>query len=128
MPVPLLIDPATRPDEAWADPKRGNFRWRTLLSSDKTASDTFTVGIMSLATGDHWAVHRHAEAEIYFGLAGEADIEVDGNLFRLRPETLLYIPGNAFHGIPPTTAPLRFLYAFATDRFDTIAYTFGDGG
>lgn len=126
MPVPLLIDPASRPDEGWADPNKGRFRWRTLLSSDTMDSGTFTTGIMTLALGDHWAVHRHAEAEIYLGLAGEADVEVDGKLYCLRPETLLYIPGDTFHGIPPTIGPLRFFYAFATDRFDTIAYTFRD--
>jgi hypothetical protein len=49
-------------------------------------SDTFTTGIMSLAAGDHWPVHRHAEAKFYFGLSVEADIEIDGKLYRLNPE------------------------------------------
>ncbi|MFG5119349.1 cupin domain-containing protein [Methylorubrum sp. POS3] len=126
MPTPLLIDSNDRPDEVWADPVRGRFRWRTLLSSDVTASDTFTAGIMSLEAGEHWAVHRHAEAELYFGLAGEADVEVDGKIYRLKPETLLYIPGNVFHGIPTTSASLRLFYTFASDSFDTIKYTFRD--
>ena len=126
MPVPLFIDPASRPDEEWVDPSKGRFRWRTLLSSDEMDSDSFTAGIMTLAPGDHWAVHRHAQAEIYLGLAGEADVEVNGRLYRLRPETMLYIPGNAFHGIPATTSSLRFFYAFAADRFKDIEYTFRD--
>lgn len=124
MPVPLLVDPNDRPDQTWADPKRGEYNWRTLLSSDLMDSDTFNCGIVSMKAGDRWAVHRHAEAEIYLGLTGEADIEVDGRLFRLQPERLLYIPGNVFHGIPPTLGPFRFFYAFATDRFDKIRYIF----
>ncbi len=126
MPVPLLIDPANQREEAWADPKRGAIRWHTLLSADAMDSDTFTAGIASLAVGEHWAVHRYAEPELYFGLAGEADIEVEGKLYRLKPEMLLYIPGNAFHGIPPTSQPIRFFYAFATDRLSTVDYIFRD--
>jgi quercetin dioxygenase-like cupin family protein len=124
MPIPLLVHPANRPDETWSDPKRGDISWRTLLSAGVMDSDTFTAGIASLAAGDRWAIHRHAEAELYFGLTGEAEIEVEGKLYRLKPEALLFIPGNAFHGIPLTKGPLRFFYVFATDQFDTIKYTF----
>lgn len=127
MPVPLLIHAADRPEEHWSDPARGEIRWRTLLTAGLMDSDTFTAGIATMGIGDRWAIHRHEQAELYFGLTGEADIEVEGKLYRLKPETLLFIPGNAFHGIPPTSGPIRFFYAFATDDFETIKYTFRDG-
>lgn len=122
--VSLLINPNDRPDEAWADPRRGNIRWRTLLSSDVMESDMFTASILSLAADDHCAAHRHAEVELYFGLSGEADIEVENKLYHLKPKSLLYILGNAFHGIPPTSGPLRLFYTFAKDRLDAVEYPF----
>ena len=126
MPVPLLIDASQCTSETWSDPDKGRYRYQQMLSSKLVDSDSFTAGIMTFQPGDRWAVHRHAEAEIYLGLEGEADVEVDGKLYRLKPETLLYIPGNTFHGVPPTAGPLRFFYAFATDHLDGVQYTFRD--
>lgn len=126
MPVPLIIDPSNCPDEEWSDPGKGRYRYQQMLSSKLVDSDTFTAGIMTFQPGDSWAVHRHAEAEIYLGLEGEADVEIDGKLYRLKPETLLYIPGNAYHGVPATPGPLRFFYAFAADNLDKVHYTFRD--
>lgn len=126
MPRPLLIDPKDCADEKWSDPNRGSYRYRQMLSSSITDSDSFAAGIMTFSAGDQWAVHRHPEAEVYFGLEGEADVEVDGRLYRLKPETLLFIPGGSFHGVPPTPDRLRFFYAFATDRLENISYTFRD--
>lgn len=126
MPVPLLIDPADCAEEVWSDPHKGSYRYQQMLSSTLVDSDSFTAGIMTFRAGESWAIHRHPEAEIYLGLSGEGDVEVDGRLYRLKPEALLYIPGNTFHGVPPTHGPLRFFYAFATDHLDGVRYTFRD--
>ena len=122
-----LADPASRPEERWDDPARGTIRWKTLLSGDLTPTDSFTCGIAMLDPGDHFVTHAHAEPEIYFGIAGTVEVEIDGALWQLAPEQALYIPGLARHGIPRVTAPVRFFYCFARDRFDQITYLFGQG-
>ena len=124
MPQTTLAHPEDRALESWDDPARGPIRWRTLLSGDRTDTDTFTCGIAMLSPGDHFVPHQHREPELYFGIAGEVDVEVDGVRHRLRPEAALYSPGDALHGIPEVTEEVRFLYAFAADSFDRVVYRF----
>jgi quercetin dioxygenase-like cupin family protein len=124
MPRTTLVHPDDRPEESWDDPAKGPIRWRTLLSQGLTDTDSFTVGIAVLRKGEHWVAHRHVEPELYFGISGAFDVEVEGEWHRLRPEAALYIPGNALHSIPAVGEDVRFLYAFAADSFDAIAYEF----
>lgn len=120
----LSIDASKQPEEGWDDPARGTLRWKTLLSADVTASDSMVCGIAIMQAGDHFALHRHAQPEVYFGLEGEGTVMIDGQPHRLAPGIALFIPGNAVHGVPEVTAPLRWFYTFACDSFDQIQYEF----
>lgn len=120
----VLVDANDRPEEMWQDPARGSIRWKTLISGDATPSDTLVCGIAIMAKGDHFAQHRHAEPELYFGLEGEVDVMVNGHLHRLKPGVALFIPGDALHGVPQAEQPVRWLYTFAKDAFPDIAYHF----
>jgi len=124
MSVTTVVQPSDRPVEAWEDPLRGPIRWRTLLSKGLTDSDSITCGIAMLSPGDHFVEHRHRESELYFGIAGEVEVMVDGVAHTLRPETALFIPGDALHGIPKVGEEVRFLYAFAVDAFEAVTYVF----
>ncbi|MGL4310923.1 MAG: cupin domain-containing protein [Paracoccaceae bacterium] len=123
MPGPLSIKADDVRKEGWDD-ARGKIDFRTLLSADRTASDTFTCGISYLAPGGNLAPHRHEPPEIYFGIEGRALVKIDGQEHEIAPGTVIYIPGNAVHSVQAGSEPVRFFYAFAKDSFDGIIYDF----
>jgi mannose-6-phosphate isomerase-like protein (cupin superfamily) len=124
MPNAFSVDTSNRPAETWDDPRRGTLHWRTLMSAGLTQSRSIVCGIAEIAPGEHFAIHSHAEDEVYFGLEGEGIVMVDDIPHRLAPGIALFIPGHARHGVPECQAPMRWFYTFATDSFDQIQYNF----
>jgi len=124
LPKPTAVDVNRLPDERWDDQARGTILFRTLFSAPKTDSDEITCGVAMMDAGDTFALHSHPQAEVYFGLAGEGEVMVDGTAHRLAPGIALYIPGGAVHGVPLAQAPLRWFYCFASDSFADIRYSF----
>lgn len=124
MTAPVLVDQSDLPEETWQDPARGGIRWKTLISGDVTASDTLVCGIAIMQPGDTFALHSHPEPELYFGIEGEVDVQIDGQNHRLKPGVALFIPGGAVHGVLVAQHPVRWFYTFAADSFPDIAYTF----
>ena len=59
----VITHPSSCPTEAWDDPLRGQVRWWTLLSGDRTPSARMTCGVAEIAPGrpDQLSPHRHAE-------------------------------------------------------------------
>jgi mannose-6-phosphate isomerase-like protein (cupin superfamily) len=123
-PIVTRIDARDRPSECWDDPARGTLRWRTLISAPTTPTTGLVCGIAEMAEGDHFAAHRHEEPEVYFGLEGEGVVVIDGAAHWLSPGVAIYIPSMAEHGVPTVSGPLRWVYTFARDGFDQIAYQF----
>jgi mannose-6-phosphate isomerase-like protein (cupin superfamily) len=124
MAEPTLVHPQTVPLERWSDPARGSIGWQTLLSAGLTPSHAMTCGIATLEPGEDFALHCHAEPELYFAIEGMAQIIVDGIPHLMMPESALFIPGGALHGIPAVTTRFRYFYCFATDSFSQIVYEF----
>lgn len=120
----VAVDAGDCPEDTWDVPEKGTLRWKTLLSAERTGSDSLVCGIAMMAPGEHFALHHHPEAEVYFGLEGEAQVMIDGVPHRLAPGVALFIPGGAVHGVPQVSQPVRWFYTFARDSFDQIAYTF----
>lgn len=123
-PPAVLRDTADVPAEGWDSPSRGSICWQTLFSAGVTQTESLVCGVATLEPGDTFALHHHAEPEVYFGVEGEAEVMVDGRPCRLAPGVALFIPSNARHGIADVTQRLRFFYVFAADRFEDIAYSF----
>ena len=122
--TPTRRDSATLPLETWDDPAKGTLHWQTLFSKGTTDTDSLTCGIAIIHPGEHFALHRHAHAEVYFGLEGTGTVMIDGQPHTLSPGTALFIPGNAEHGVPSVNEPLRWFYTFAADSFAEITYRF----
>lgn len=120
----LRLDTATLPETTWDDPAKGTLHWQSLFSKGQTDSDSLTCGVAIIRKGEHFAAHRHAHAEVYFGLEGRGTVVIDGKPHELSPGVALFIPGNAEHGIPEATETLRWFYTFAADSFDEITYRF----
>ncbi|MDB5667002.1 cupin domain-containing protein [Cypionkella sp.] len=120
----VMVDQSDLQTETWTDPVRGSVRWKTLISGDVTATDTLVCGIAIMSPGDTFALHSHPQPELYFGLEGEVDVQINGTAHRLKPGVALFIPGDAVHGVLAADQPVRWFYTFAANAFPDIAYTF----
>ena len=122
---PLVLDEADAPLDGWDDPIKGRVRWRTLFSRGGTPTDGITCGVAELGPG-HWlGLHRHSPPEIYYVLAGEGVVTLNGKETPVKAGSAVFIPSMAEHGIRQTgAAPLRFLYGFPVDSFDSVEYLF----
>ena len=113
--------------DRWADAARGTVQWRTLLSADRTPTDSLTLGIAELAPGELEALscHRHPQAEVYYVLSGEGIVTIADRQHLLSPGCAVFIPGNAQHSVRNTSnETLRILYVFAVDSFEQVKYEF----
>jgi len=122
---PMVIDERDVAQDSWDDPVRGRLHWRTLFSQGPTPTEAITCGVAELAPGDHLERHRHAPAEVYYVVAGEGIVSLDGKEIVVRPGAAVFIPGMAEHGVRQTgAATLRFFYVFPVDSFDGVEYLF----
>lgn len=72
-------------------------------------TDRQSLAQATLARGQSTRRHHHLRSEeIYLVLAGEGEMEVDGELRTLGPGDAVLIPSGAWHEIT-ATKPLRFL-------------------
>jgi quercetin dioxygenase-like cupin family protein len=123
----VVVHDSAPPLEGWDDPVRGKVTWRTLFSGDRTPTSAMTMGVAEIAPGapNELRLHRHAQPEIYYILAGEGEVTIDGVTHGLRAGSSVFVPGNALHGARNTGPEvLRILYAFATDSFSDVVYEF----
>lgn len=105
----------------------GPIRWRTLVSGDRTPTDSLTVGVAELEPGQPtpFLPHKHAQAEVYYVLSGEGTVTISGRDYPVRPRSVVFIPGGAAHGARNTgTELLRLLYVFPAKSFADIEYEF----
>jgi mannose-6-phosphate isomerase-like protein (cupin superfamily) len=124
---PVVIHEDSCSIEGWDDPVRGRITWRTLLSGDRTPTAQLTLGITDVGPGqpDPFHPHRHAQAEIYYVVAGEGIVSIDGAEYPLRAGSSVFIPGNVWHGARNTGRDvLQLLYVFAADSFADVHYLF----
>lgn len=128
VPVPpgtgFAIDAGVVPLEGGVDPAFGTVRWRTLICADRTPSSGLVLGVAEFGPGDTLAVHRHAPAEVYFGLAGSGIVTVDGVAHEIGAGIAVYLPAESEHGVTAGPEGLRFAYAFPTSRFAEVDYRF----
>ncbi|NEO99862.1 MAG: cupin domain-containing protein [Symploca sp. SIO2E9] len=105
--------------------ERGNVSWKTLISSNCTASQDLTLGLAVIPPGGVLHPHQHAQSEVYYILEGTGVMFLGEKEHLVKAGTAIYIPGNALHSLRNTDSkPLQFLYAFATDSFADIVYRF----
>jgi len=105
----------------------GSPRWRTLVSGDRTPSDSLTVGVAELEPGESNALtlHSHAQAEVYYILSGVGTVTISGTEHSVQPGSTVFIPGGAEHGARNTGGELlRFLYVFPSNAFSEIKYEY----
>jgi quercetin dioxygenase-like cupin family protein len=117
------LDWETWPEDVLSE--RGRVLWKTLVSADRTPSDTLTLGIALVPPGESLHLHRHEQPEIYVALEGVGEVTIDGETASMSPGVAVFIPGNALHGCTnPGPGDLRFAYVFAADSFADVEYVF----
>jgi quercetin dioxygenase-like cupin family protein len=120
----VLARHLVKPEQGWDD-QRGRAVWTRLFSQGETPTNSMTAGVAELAQGGFLAPHRHPQAEIYYLLNGQGTVTVDGVAHIVGAGTALFIPGGSEHAIRnDASEPLQFLYVFAVDRIEDVAYTF----
>ena len=117
-----------QPDTEFNDPACGDgISWKTLVSASQTNSHKLTSGIAKCApsTG-HLCVHQHQQAELYHIIQGNGIITIDSVESAVETGSVIFIPGDAKHGIRNTdeAQDLVWLYVFAADDFSEIQYRF----
>ncbi|KAF4976660.1 hypothetical protein FZEAL_6709 [Fusarium zealandicum] len=125
---PLIIDTRSyteTPPSSFSETSRGNATWHTLLSSPDTATTSLTCGIATCPSNGTLALHRHKQAEVYFILSGNGQVEVDGERFKVSKDMLVWIPGDAEHGVfCGGEEELKWLYMFPEGSFEKVVYRF----
>ena len=124
---PFLIEEEDCPLEGWDDPTRGTATWKTLISADRTPTDSLTVGTAEVPSdsGIPYRKHRHAHPEVYYILEGEGRVWIDGEEYAVKTGSTLFIPGSSEHAVcNPGKRPLKLLYVFPAGAFDEVEYEF----
>ncbi|RSL43906.1 hypothetical protein CEP54_014898 [Fusarium duplospermum] len=125
---PVILDDVKVSQTAlnsFPDASYGNVFWQTLISKPSTCSDSMCAGIATCPSNGTLALHQHTQAEIYYVLEGSGEVEVDGVRHRVAEGSMLWIPGDAVHGVfcgPNET--LKWLYVFPEGSFEDIVYRF----
>lgn len=105
--------------------ERGRVSWKDLLGSDPAEGADMVMGVARVRPGETLEPHRHLQPETYFVLAGRGTVTVAGERHEVEPGMLLFIPGDAEHGVCNDSAEeLQFLYAFAVADFNQVVYRF----
>lgn len=123
--MPHVVNETNAPRDGWDDPIKGRIGWRTLFSQGATPTEGVTCGLAELKPGDWLGLHRHAPPEVYYILAGNGVMSLEGREIAIGEGSAVFIPGMAEHGIRQTGAEvLRLLYAFPVNSFDSVEYLF----
>ena len=122
---PIIIHEPAQPFKQTIDLPGGRTHWKTLLSADRTPTEAMTVGMTEIEPGQASEIflHQHAQPEVYYILAGHGVVQISGEEYALEPGSLVFIPGDAPHGLRNTgDEVLRLLYIFAVDSLDQVVY------
>ena len=119
---PTRINIADCPSHLWDPRHASTVTYRTLLSRDATPSHGLVQGIATLRAGDVEAAHWHDLPETVHVLEGHGRARLDDETLEMRPGDTFFVPPGCVHEWRCDQGTLRFLYSFAADSFDEIAY------
>ncbi|KAF2141919.1 uncharacterized protein K452DRAFT_358424 [Aplosporella prunicola CBS 121167] len=124
MSLPVFLRSTDNAPSSFAEPNRGNTAWRTLLSASTTSTTSLSAGVAVCPSNGSLALHRHAQAEIYYILSGAGEVEIDGQRHSVSKDMIVWIPGDAEHGVFCGEEELEWLYVFPEGRYEDVVYRF----
>ena len=122
--MPVVANADHAPLEGGEDPAFGTVRWRTLFDAERNGTNDMVLGVAEFGPHGTLNAHRHAPAEIYFGLAGSGIVTIDGVAHEIAANVALYVPAEAEHHTVAGPEGLRFLYVVPRARFAEVDYRF----
>lgn len=123
--TPVHRDLRTVEEEVLHRAGKHRARFRMLFSGDRTSTDSLTCGVATVGPGEPLPLHRHAHAEVYFGLTGRARVTVNGEDFVLTEGSALFIPGDLPHAVH-ADEEAKLFFAFAADSYGDVRYVYLD--
>ena len=125
---PIVIDSAAcewQTRDAYQMTEQGRVRWKTLLSGERTASHSLTMGLLELPPREQLVRHRHQPVETYYILTGTGQVEVEGEIYPLSGGSAVFVPANAGHQLTNTgPTVMQVIYTFPIDAFAEVAYVY----
>lgn len=127
-PAPVVVH---RDDCPLESAESGPVTWRTLISGDRTPTEKISCGVTDIPAseqGRNYVLHRHAEPEVYYILAGKGLVLIGGTEYPVHEGSAVFVPGNALHGMKNTGGDtLSLLYIFPADSFSGVEYEYPEG-
>ena len=124
----FFIQEAELPWESWEEEalrQISPIAWKTFFTQEKSGSSDLVMGLCQILPNQRLIRHYHAQAEVYYLLAGEGTMEIDDVTQRITAGTAVFIPGNVEHALTNTGhEPLRFIYVFPANSFAEIEYIY----
>ena len=125
---PVVIREQDCATEDWKAEGRDLVTWKTLISADRTPTDSVTMGITEIKPGgsaNDVYLHRHEAAEAYYVLSGEGFVSIDGEVTKISQGEAIFVPSNSWHAVGnDRKAVLRVLYVFGVNSFSDVKYVF----
>jgi quercetin dioxygenase-like cupin family protein len=107
------LRPMTDPDDP--DDWRPGSLW-AVVADDRAE---MAVIVEQIAVGDAIPLHRHRIDEVLIYESGEAEVQVDDELYAVGPGDIVMVPAGAVHGTRNAGAGIvRFHAVFPTHRLD----------
>jgi quercetin dioxygenase-like cupin family protein len=98
-------------------------RWRTLLSGEKTPTESISMGILEIPPGVGMGAHHHSPVEVYYLTSGEGQLLCGDTVKHVRAGDAVYIPASQVHGIRNIgDQTLVLVWMFPTDTWAEIDY------
>lgn len=124
--VPTIVRTKDIELDHWDDPVRGRVSWKTLLSADRTPSDSLVCGIACFDDAGILKEHRHPQSEMIHVLSGSGTARIDDLEYPMQPGDTIFVPGGMRHGFRSSGKGMSLLYVFGAHDFTEIDYEFSD--
>lgn len=124
---PFIVHELDCEIEDWSKQGRSGVSWQTLISADRTPTNSITMGIAEIqpSSDNKLHLHRHKPAEAYYVLSGSGFVSIDGVNKGIEPGSAIFVPSGALHAVGNNGSEvLRILYAFGVDSFEDVVYEF----
>ena len=74
----------------------------------------FCMGQVTIFPGGQVPAHEHAQEEVYYVLAGEGEIEIDGETRGIREGEAVYVPSGSSHNLRnPGRRDMTFIFVYS---------------
>ncbi len=121
--------------EGYNNRDHGRITFTPIISSDRTPTNSLAAGLarcspkrfdQTASSGGHLALHRHWQAVIWIFQSGEGIVNVDMVEHRVKAGSVIYVPGNAEHGVrnDSLSEDLVWHYCLATEKTGDVRIRF----